>query len=171
MRSSYFQRGNRFYKKPNYIRRGSGQYQKYIDYDDWKSYYYHNYANNSSSNYLPNYPLYPPITPVPTWMNNEYFIQQNILYRAEKYIYLKYPDLMDINKRNAKLSEKINPNCKFFVIKTLTEEDIHKSIKYNVWCSSKEGNILLNNNYNITKEKNGKVYLFFQVMEQKDMLV
>ena len=158
MKSSHIQNKNRFYKKPNYIRRGRGRYKKYINFDDWKSYYYANYA---SPNYLPKYPLYPQISPLPSWMNNEYFIQQNILYRVEQYIYSKYPYLMDINKRNANLIEKINPNCKFYVIKTLTEEDIHKSIKYNVWCSSKEGNLLLNDSYNIAKAKNGSIYLFF----------
>ena len=92
---------------------------------------------------------------------NEREIQEEILYYTEEYINLKYPSLLDINQRNSKLLEKINENCKFFVIKSLTEEDIHKSIKYGVWCSSKNGNKLLNDAFNTTKENNGNVYLFF----------
>ena len=57
--------------------------------------------------------------------------------------------------------ENINSNCKFFVIKSFSEEDVHKSIKYNVWSSSKNGNLTLSNAFNIAKEKNGNVYLFY----------
>jgi hypothetical protein len=77
------------------------------------------------------------------------------------YICSKYRNLIDINQKNAKLIENINSNCKFFVIKSFSEEDVHKSIKYNVWSSSKNGNLTLSNAFNITKEKNGNVYLFF----------
>jgi hypothetical protein len=91
---------------------------------------------------------------------NPYF-QQQILYRTEMYICSKYRNLIDINQKNAKLVESIDQNCKFFVIKSFSEEDVHKSIKYNVWSSSKNGNLTLSNAFNITKEKNGSVYLFF----------
>ena len=56
---------------------------------------------------------------------------------------------------------EINTDCKFFVIKSFSEEDVHKSIKYGVWTSSKNGNITLTNAFNITKEKGSFVYLFF----------
>jgi hypothetical protein len=91
---------------------------------------------------------------------NPYF-QQQILYRTEMYICSKYRNLIDINQKNAKVVENINQNCKFFVIKSFSEEDVHKSIKYNVWSSSKNGNLTLSNAFNITKEKNGNVYLFY----------
>ena len=71
-----------------------------------------------------------------------------------------------------KLAEKhnFNPrsfNCnpadaKFFVIKSYSEDDIHRSIKYSVWCSTEIGNKKLDAAF---KSLNGKgpVYLFFSV--------
>src|SRR5690349_3598000 len=82
-----------------------------------------------------------------------------MIYRAEMYILLKYPYLIDINTKNQSLS--VEENSAFFVIKSFSEEDVHKAIKYNVWTSTKGGNQTLNNAYNTTKEKGGHVYLFF----------
>ena len=92
---------------------------------------------------------------------NPNYLQEQILYRTEMYIALKYPHLIDINKRNSKIFKKINENSKFFVIKSLTEEDIHKSIKYEVWCTSRLGNFTLNNAFYSTRQKGGNVYLLF----------
>lgn len=52
-------------------------------------------------------------------------------------------------------------NSQFFVIKSFSEEDVHKAIKYNLWSSTKNGNQTLDNAFKITKEKGGNVYLFF----------
>ena len=95
-----------------------------------------------------------------SYYNNPYF-QQQILYRTEMYICSKYRNLIDINQRNSKIIESINSSCKFFVIKSFSEEDVHKSIKYNVWSSSKDGNLTLSNAFKIAEESKGNVYLFF----------
>ena len=98
------------------------------------------------------------------FQQNQYFnphMHQQMLYHTEMYILSKYRNLIDINTKNASLFEKVDSNSKFFVIKSFSEEDVHKSIKYGVWSSSKNGNLTLTNAYNITKEKNGNVYLFF----------
>ena len=95
-----------------------------------------------------------------SYYNNPYF-QQQILYRTEMYICSKYRNLIDINQRNSKIIESINTNCKFFVIKSFSEEDVHKSIKYNVWSSSKDGNLTLSNAFRIAEDGKGNVYLFF----------
>lgn len=57
------------------------------------------------------------------------------------------------------------PNAKFFIIKSYSEDDIHKSIKYNIWASTPNGNKKLNAAY---QEAQGKtdgcpVFLFFSV--------
>jgi hypothetical protein len=88
-------------------------------------------------------------------------MQQQMLYRTEMYICSRYRNLIDINTKNASLYEKVDSNSKFFVIKSFSEEDVHKSIKYGVWSSSKNGNLTLTNAFQMTKEKNGFVYLFF----------
>ena len=141
-------------KKPN--RGGRGQKKYRGNNRGGKNFYNNNYSNNNR--YPPQYPVYPQ-QHQPQYFN-PYFHQQ-ILYRTEMYICSKYRNLIDINQKNAKLIENINSNCKFFVIKSFSEEDVHKSIKYNVWSSSKNGNLTLSNAFNITKEKNGNVYLFF----------
>jgi len=138
-------------KKQN--RGGRGQKKYRGNNRGGKNYYNNNYSNNSRfPQQYPNYPQQQYFNP---------FFHQQILYRTEMYICSKYRNLIDINQRNAKLVETINQNCKFFVIKSFSEEDVHKSIKYNVWSSSKNGNLTLSNAFNITKEKNGSVYLFF----------
>ena len=154
MRRGYNNNYHRFLNNSNLSGRGEEKVNLNM-YGDYKNYFYTHYFN---PNFPPKYQYHPNQN---MWLNNEYYIQRQILYHVEKYIYSKYPELMDINQKNTKLSEKINPNCKFFIIKALTEEDIHKSIKYNVWSSRKEANVTLNDAFNTIKEKNGKVYLIF----------
>ncbi|KAL5097784.1 hypothetical protein RYX36_002111 [Vicia faba] len=60
-------------------------------------------------------------------------------------------------------------NAKFFVIKSYSEDDVHKSIKYNVWSSTPHGNKKLGNAYEDAKklsaEKAGvcPIFLYFSV--------
>lgn len=71
------------------------------------------------------------------------------------------------------------PNARFFVIKSYSEDDIHRSIKvrlenswiidykntflqYEIWCSTEHGNKRLDQAYR-EREGNGCVYLFFSV--------
>lgn len=56
-----------------------------------------------------------------------------------------------------------NPkNARFFIIKSYSEDDIHRSIKYGIWCSTEHGNRRLDA---AMKERSGKgpIYLFFSV--------
>jgi hypothetical protein len=41
------------------------------------------------------------------------------------------------NPKEFDLSAK---NARFFVIKSYSEDDIHRSIKYEIWCSTEHGN-------------------------------
>ena len=140
-------------QKPN---RGRGQRKYRGNNRGSKNYYNNNYQNNNR--YPQQYNMYPH-NQYP-YYNNPYF-QQQILYQTEMYICSKYRHLIDINQRNSKIVESINANSKFFVIKSFSEEDVHKSIKYNVWSSSKDGNLTLSNAFKITEENKGNVYLFF----------
>jgi hypothetical protein len=89
------------------------------------------------------------------------YMSQMMIYRAEMYILTKYSNLVDLNVRNEKISKLIDEKSQFFVIKSFSEEDVHKSIKYSVWSSTKTGNQTLNNAYKMTNERGGHVYLFF----------
>ncbi|CAG8492796.1 11646_t:CDS:2, partial [Acaulospora morrowiae] len=58
-------------------------------------------------------------------------------------------------------------NCKpiharFFVIKSYTEDDVHKSLKYDIWASTEIGNRRLDKAFRESADK-GPIYLFFSV--------
>ncbi|KAF3953993.1 hypothetical protein ACB098_08G131000 [Castanea mollissima] len=56
-------------------------------------------------------------------------------------------------------------DAKFYIIKSYSEDDVHKSIKYNVWASTQNGNKKLHAAYQEAQEKSGDcpVFLFFSV--------
>lgn len=56
-------------------------------------------------------------------------------------------------------------DAKFFIIKSYSEDDVHKSIKYNVWASTPNGNKKLDAAYQEAQQKSGScpVFLFFSV--------
>lgn len=60
-------------------------------------------------------------------------------------------------------------NAKFFVIKSYSEDDVHKSIKYNVWSSTPHGNKKLHSAYEDArriatgKSEGCPIFLFFSV--------
>lgn len=89
------------------------------------------------------------------------YTAQMLIYRAEMYILLRYPYLIDLNMKSEGAVETVKDNSQFFVIKSFSEEDVHKAVKYNVWTSTKTGNQTLSNSYKICKERGGDVYLFF----------
>ncbi|KAK8506337.1 hypothetical protein V6N12_034073 [Hibiscus sabdariffa] len=56
-------------------------------------------------------------------------------------------------------------DAKFFVIKSYSEDDVHKSIKYNVWASTPNGNKKLDAAYHEAQQKSCHcpIFLFFSV--------
>ena len=137
-----------YQKKSNRGNRGQKKYRGYRG-SNQNYYYNQNYGSRYPSQFQ---------------LQNQYYnpyMQQQMLYHTEMYICSKYRNLIDINTKNASLYEKVDSNSKFFVIKSFSEENVHKSIKYGVWSSSKNGNLTLTNAFQITSEKNGFVYLFF----------
>ncbi|KDP29478.1 hypothetical protein JCGZ_19307 [Jatropha curcas] len=56
-------------------------------------------------------------------------------------------------------------DAKFFIIKSYSEDDVHKSIKYNVWASTPNGNKKLDAAYQEAQQKSCgcPVFLFFSV--------
>ena len=132
------------YKRGNKGNRGQKRYRGTQNY-----YQNQNYGNRYPSQYQSQIPYYNP------------YMQQQMLYRTEMYICSRYRNLIDINTKNKAIYEKVDSNSKFFVIKSFSEEDVHKSIKYGVWSSSRNGNLTLSNAFLLTKEKNSNVYLFF----------
>ncbi|KAK3006418.1 hypothetical protein RJ639_016684, partial [Escallonia herrerae] len=56
-------------------------------------------------------------------------------------------------------------SARFFVIKSFSEDNVHKSIKYNIWASTPLGNRKLDAAYHEAKEAKGNcpIFLFFSV--------
>ncbi|CAI9770484.1 unnamed protein product [Fraxinus pennsylvanica] len=56
-------------------------------------------------------------------------------------------------------------DAKFYIIKSYSEDDVHKSIKYNIWASTPNGNKKLDLAYQDAQQKSGgcPVFLFFSV--------
>lgn len=53
--------------------------------------------------------------------------------------------------------------ARFFVIKSYSEDDIHRSIKYEIWCSTEHGNKRLDQAYREASREGAPLYLFFSV--------
>ncbi|XP_022719276.1 uncharacterized protein LOC111277241 isoform X2 [Durio zibethinus] len=72
------------------------------------------------------------------------------------------PDMEQYNKEDFPESYS---DAKFFVIKSYSEDDVHKSIKYNVWASTSNGNKKLDAAFREAKEKPDgcPVFLLFSV--------
>ena len=138
-----------YHQKRGYYRGGRGNYRQ-GNYRNQNTNYRGGYNQNSQ---------YRQYQPQRGYINP--YLAQKMIYQTEMYIYTKYRQLIDINTKNKGLSTTITDSSTFYVIKSFSEEDVHKSIKYGVWSSSKNGNQTLTNSFNLAKEKNGSVYLFF----------
>lgn len=62
------------------------------------------------------------------------------------------PKEFDLNPRNAR----------FFIIKSYSEDDVHRSIKYSIWCSTDHGNKRLDTAFR-NQGDSGPIYLFYSV--------
>jgi len=63
---------------------------------------------------------------------------------------------------NPKDFDLVAKNARFFVIKSFSEDDIHRSIKFAIWCSTEYGNKRLDSAWHESDGK-GPVYLLFSV--------
>ncbi|XP_030370444.1 YTH domain-containing family protein isoform X2 [Scaptodrosophila lebanonensis] len=64
------------------------------------------------------------------------------------------PSELNLNKATA---------ARFFVIKSYSEDDIHRSIKYEIWCSTDHGNKRLDDAFKERQKEGGNILLFFSV--------
>ena len=66
------------------------------------------------------------------------------------------------NEYNPKEFNLAPKAARFFVIKSYSEDDVHRSIKYNIWCSTDHGNRRLDSAF-VKSDGHAPVYLFFSV--------
>lgn len=73
-------------------------------------------------------------------------------------------ELKDKNNYNPKAMDlKQASASRFFVIKSYSEDDIHRSIKYEIWCSTDHGNKRLDDAFKERHKEGGNIMLFFSV--------
>ncbi|TRY69881.1 hypothetical protein DNTS_015345, partial [Danionella cerebrum] len=70
--------------------------------------------------------------------------------------------LKSLNNYNPKDFDWNLKNGRVFIIKSYSEDDIHRSIKYSIWCSTEHGNKRLDGAYRSLGAK-GPLYLLFSV--------
>jgi len=70
--------------------------------------------------------------------------------------------LKQTNSYNPKNFDLTAKNARFFVIKSYSEDDIHRAIKYGVWCSTEHGNKRLDAAFK-ERENKGPIYLLYSV--------
>ncbi|KAL5171803.1 YTH domain-containing family protein 1 [Glycine soja] len=87
---------------------------------------------------------------------------QNLSVKSDNKEVPLVPDKEQYNGKD--LAENYS-DAKFFVIKSYSEDDIHKSIKYSAWASTPNGNKKLDSAYQEAKEKPGgcPIFLLFSV--------
>lgn len=78
----------------------------------------------------------------------------------EEYAKKYYSHLARVNSPDTVVDYK---KARFLVIKSFTEDNVHKSMKYQVWSSTQEGNKRLNNTYHKSIEEKVPLFLFFSV--------
>ncbi|KAH8309670.1 hypothetical protein KR044_011530, partial [Drosophila immigrans] len=73
-------------------------------------------------------------------------------------------ELKDKNNYNpAEIDLDKAATARFFVIKSYSEDDIHRSIKYEIWCSTDHGNKRLDDAFKERYKEGGNILLFFSV--------
>jgi hypothetical protein len=84
------------------------------------------------------------------------------------------PDLTLTNQASSTISVSLPTPNRFFIIKSYTEEDLHKGIKYGIWSSTQKGNKVLDEAFvdvetfrSDNPDKHADVFLFFSVNKSK----
>ncbi|CAA7015480.1 unnamed protein product [Microthlaspi erraticum] len=88
--------------------------------------------------------------------------ESNVTTETEETVTCVVPDREEYNKEDFPVEYK---DAMLFIIKSYSEDDVHKSIKYNVWASTPNGNKKLDAAYQQAQQKPGgcPVFLFFSV--------
>jgi hypothetical protein len=124
---------------------------------------YHHHSSSSSGQYHQGPPSHPP--PVPAQPQAQQ--PQQLGPSAPAASTDSHPVLEQLCGKNdynpSSLDLSLVDKARFFVIKSYSEDDIHRSIKYEIWCSTEHGNNRLDQAYRERENENGVIYLFFSV--------
>lgn len=69
-----------------------------------------------------------------------------------------------LQKPNPEVFNLSDKKSRFFIIRTYSLDDVQRSIKYGIWCTSRNGHVILDKAYHKqVKKLRGKIYLFFTI--------
>ncbi|CAF1417073.1 unnamed protein product [Adineta steineri] len=146
----------------NYYNSGSSNYYDRSSYSQQQTSSYSNNNNNNkrqNSNYQQNYSSSRTTNNMSNGNPTASAVGQQPISAANQ-------EVLDALKKNHQYNPKdfnLNPKgARFFVIKSYSEDDVHRSIKYNIWCSTEHGNKRLDAAFR-EREGKGAIYLFFSV--------
>ncbi|KPM06745.1 hypothetical protein QR98_0052230 [Sarcoptes scabiei] len=127
---------------------------------------YQNKPIQQSGNMNKNIPYRPTVEP------NKISDEENVINnkKPDEVVDPEDDDLSEMLLKKLCVENNYNPeefnldleNARFFIIKSFSEDDIHRSIKYSIWCSTPYGNKRLDTAFR-QQEENGPIYLFFSV--------
>lgn len=89
----------------------------------------------------------------------QYYLECDLLKAISLFLLDELKMAHDYNPREFDLNAE---GARFFVIKSYSEDDIHRSIKYEIWCSTEHGNNRLDQAFR-EREGKGPMFLFFSV--------
>jgi len=78
-----------------------------------------------------------------------------------------YSHLARVNSPDTTINYK---SAYFFIIKSFNEENVHKSMKYQVWSSTQEGNTRLDDAYALSMIEKVPLFLFFSVNSSRQFI-
>lgn len=118
---------------------------------------------NNGNETIPNVPPIPAqyLQQQPQRMANN---NQEVALNAQQLLNtpIDVPTLIATKGYNPQNFDTKPPFARYFVIKSYTEDDVHKSLKYEIWSSTDPGNKRLDKAYKETAGR-GPIYLFFSV--------
>ena len=109
-----------------------------------------------------------PVNMVSVLPNNNYsyeFKQEGVRamdYDQEEKIYEELGHLRGIN---GKQSLEVSKPSVYFIMRSTNDDDLHKAIKYQVWCSSPKNNQILSQQFQESLKHGQPVYLIFSVVK------
>jgi hypothetical protein len=118
-----------------------------------------NEEQNSKTNSDKNAIIQSPNNSISNNSNTSHQQENSPVKNADSTVINKLKSQNQYNPKEFNLSPK---GARFFVIKSYSEDDVHRSIKYNIWCSTEHGNRRLDQAFR-EREGKGPVFLFFSV--------
>lgn len=92
-------------------------------------------------------------------------------YYTQESIVEAFPHLKDLNDANFDINS-IPEHAQFFILRSSNDDNIHKAVKYHLWCTTSGGKVALSNAWKDAEKKGltPEIYLIFSVVNSNHFL-